>query len=123
MLISERNGNYVDAEDMQRRAIRFKRQWEQDTLAEMANRYGEATLALQSAYNEDLEECNKRWTSILYAYMQTCRETIEANDKANAEEIQQLRTSLGEQLPAKVKESYQLLNLREMEHHMAKQKE
>ena len=28
-----------------------------------------------------------------------------------------------EQWPAKVKESYELLNLREMEHHMSKQKE
>ena len=39
------------------------------------------------------------------------------------QEIQQLKVTLNEELPSKVKESYQLMNLREMEHHMSKQKE
>lgn len=89
----------------------------------MSNRFEEAMIALQKAYNEDLEECNKRWTGTLEEYMQSCRDTTQATDKSNNEEIQQLKATLAEQLPSKVKESYQLLNLREMEHHMAKQKE
>jgi hypothetical protein len=123
MLLSERNGDYVEAENLQRRAIRYKKQWEDDTLTDMADTYGQATLALQRAYNQDLEECNNKWTTTLDSHLATVRETVEAGDRANAQDLQQLRTSLNEQLPAKVKESYQLLNLREMEHHMSKQKE
>lgn len=28
MLLSEKNGDYVEAENLQRRALRYKRQWE-----------------------------------------------------------------------------------------------
>jgi hypothetical protein len=89
----------------------------------MADRFEQAMLTLESAYRQDLEDCNIKWTATLDAHIASTRQAIETTDRNNAHEIQNLRTTLNEQLPSKVKESYQLLNLREMEHHMAKQKE
>lgn len=54
--------------------------------------------------------------------MESCRQQMRTIDEANRSEVGQLKSTLNEQLPTKVKESYQLLNLREMEHHMSKQK-
>ena len=39
MILSERNGDYVEAENLQHRALRYKKQWEEDTLVEMAGRF------------------------------------------------------------------------------------
>ncbi len=103
--------------------MKYRKQWEEDTLADMGDRFGQAMMELQNAYRQDLEECNMKWTATLDAHLATTRQTIETSDKNNSLEIQHLKTTLNEQLPAKVKESYQLLNLREMEHHMSKQKE
>ena len=89
----------------------------------MDRRYNEALLMLEESYNKDLEECSKRWTTTLDNYVTQCKAFIDRSDQDNAEEIAALRRTLAEQLPSKVKESYQLLNLREMEHHMSKQKE
>lgn len=89
----------------------------------MADRFAQAMQALENAYRQDLEDCNIKWTATLDAHLATTRQTVETTDRNNALEIQNLRATLNEQLPSKVKESYQLLNLREMEHHMAKQKE
>lgn len=89
----------------------------------MDRRHNEAMLMLEDSYDKDLEECSRRWTATLDGYVTQCKDYIDRSDKDNAEEIATLRRTLGEQLPNKVKESYQLLNLREMEHHMSKQKE
>lgn len=89
----------------------------------MADRFGQAMLTLENVYLQDLEDCNIKWTATLDADLTSTRQTVETSDRNNAHEIQNLRTTLNEQLPSKVKESYQLLNLRQMEHHMAKQKE
>jgi hypothetical protein len=108
---------------MKQRAFQYKKKWEESTLEEMDRRFNEAFATLQQNYNEDLEECNTRWTSTLDTYIKECKNYIEKTDRENLEEIAELKKNLNEQLPAKVKESYQLLNLREMEYHMSKQKE
>lgn len=89
----------------------------------MSDRFGQAMLALENAYRQDLEDCNIKWTATLDAHLASTRQTVETTERNNEYEIQNLRLTMNEQLPSKVKESYQLLNLREMEHHMAKQKE
>ena len=48
---------------------------------------------------------------------------MQETDKNNQKTIEELRKRMTEEWPDKVKESHELINLREMEHHMAKQKQ
>ena len=123
MLSMESKGDYVEADRLRQKAITDKRNWEESYINDMEYRNQQAQNNLEKDYNSNVEQAGRNWTETIDKYMQDRNEEMAETDKRNRKEIEDTRKTMTEQWPAKVKETYELLNLREMEHHMSKQKE
>ena len=123
MLSMESKGDYVEADRLRQKAIIDKRNWEESYINDMEYRNQQAQNNLEKDYNSNVEQAGRDWTETIDKYMTDRNQEIAETDKRNRKEIEDTRKTMTEQWPAKVKETYELLNLREMEHHMSKQKE
>lgn len=77
---------------------------------------------MKAAWDQELESFNKFWDDKLNQFGQDSKAMEEDLKKKHWEEQEKTKEHLNATLPVKVKESSDLLNLRKMEEHMAKQK-
>lgn len=88
----------------------------------MEQRHHQEQNDLQHAHHEELKAFNALWGKKLIDYMQEGDKLIKDFQAKQQAELESHRNQLQKQLPYKVKESPEFLNLKKMEQHMAKQK-
>lgn len=88
----------------------------------METRHSREVQDLIRAQNEETKNFNSFWEKRLYEYDGEGAKLIKDIEAKHSNELESTKNQLERQLPYKVKESSECLNLRKMEQYMAKQK-
>ena len=88
----------------------------------MELRHNQEKSDLDRAHQDELKTFNDFWDKKIGQYNQEGEKLTRDMQAKHQNELDSLRNELEKQLPYKVKESSEFLNLKKMEEHMAKQK-
>ena len=77
---------------------------------------------LNGAWKQELDSFNKFWDDKMGQFTSQSKTMEQDLKKKHDDELAKTKANLDQTLPVKVKESSELLNLRKMQEHMAKQK-
>jgi hypothetical protein len=88
----------------------------------MEQRHGQESSDLNRAHDDELRNFNLFWDKKLAEFTQEGDKLAKDMESRHQTDADNLRADMEKQLPFKVKESSEFLNLKKMEEHMAKQK-
>jgi len=118
----EREGRYVEAEMAKNRIAELKEQnfnREQEELIFMHEQQREEC---EQAHIKQYQDFNEHWDNELQQAQQDDQNEILAMEEKHTQDLEHNRQNLESTLPAKYKQSTELLNLRKIQDQMAKQK-
>lgn len=88
----------------------------------MEQRHSQEKTDLSRAHQDELKTFNDFWDRKIYEYNQEGEKLTRDLQAKHQTDLDILKSDMEKQLPYKVKESSEFLNLKKMEEHMAKQK-
>lgn len=100
----------------------LKKDLEARRIYEMEQRHSQENTDLARAHQDELKTFNDFWDKKIYEYNQEGEKLTRDLQAKHQTELENLKNDMEKQLPYKVKESSEFLNLKKMEEHMAKQK-
>ncbi len=122
MMENQKGGQYVEAENLRVMSEQLKRDLEARRVYEMEQRHNQENNDLIRSHQEELKTFNDFWDKKIQQYSQEGERLIRDMQAKHQLELDNLKNDMEKQLPYKVKESSEYLNLKKMEEHMAKQK-
>lgn len=100
----------------------LKKDLEARRVYEMEQRHHQEKSDLARAHQDELKTFNDFWDKKIQEYNQEGEKLTRDLQAKHQTELDNLKNDMEKQLPYKVKESSEFLNLKKMEEHMAKQK-
>lgn len=118
----EREGRYVEAEMAKNRIAELKEQEFNRAQEELIFMHEQQRQECEQAHIKQYQDFNEHWDNELQQAQQDDQNEILALEERHTQELEQNRQHLEATLPAKYKQSTELLNLRKIQEQMARQK-
>lgn len=115
-------GNYPEAKKAQLKYEELKKKETVRQLQQTRETQEKELESLENAQKQQLEEFNKAWDSYMSEYEATAYKSLEKLKEKHIAEYQEVMTKITEEAQKKVKHSKDLLELRQKQHALARQK-
>ena len=122
MMEHQKNGNYIEAENLRVTAEQLKKDLETRRVYEMEMRQNQEHGDLTRQQEEEMRTFNAFWDKKMNDYESEGNKMANDLEGKHQQDLENLRNQMEKDLPYRVKESSEFLNLKKMEEHMAKQK-
>lgn len=118
----QRNGDYIEAEGCRAKIEQLKKDYELKRLSELKRKQRRETKKLENEQKEEAEGFENSYAKSAQEIKNEYGKLEEEMFQKHEEETKATENELNENLPSKLKESSELLNLKRIEEEMAKQK-